>query len=420
MLLWSDTLSRPELADSAVYLPLKNIQQQAVSYLVSIKSNPYFQNIHEVSKYANIFLICCALLILYLTAYTFTRIIIHPLNIIQQTLNMHDNERIHLLAENKNEFGTVARLIIEFFEQRTQLKVEIEQRKRQEEELKYLNAELSQQKEEVTVQAEHLLKANEDIRNRTKEIIEQKKQIEEQNKELQLQRDKYHLLNVTKDKFFSIIAHDLRSPFNALIGFTDILINDYNELTSSEKIDLLQVISSSSKETHTLLDNLLHWVRSQTEGIKHTPEQFNVSEVIQHTLNLLRSSAAQKSIALSAKINTSLMVYADKNMISTIIRNLITNAIKFTPENGKIHVECKNLMTELEFTVADNGVGMTPEMLGKIFKIEEFRFSQGTGRETGTGLGLMVCREFVEKHGGTIWADSEVNNGSTFHFTIPI
>jgi len=238
-------------------------------------------------------------------------------------------------------------------------------------------------------------------------------------------------LNATKDKFFSIIAHDLKSPFNTMIGFADILIDNFKHLDDKTKKEYINYIREGAENTYKLLENLLLWSRTQNGSISYNPENLNLYLLITETCKPLNQSANNKSIVLNNKVDKNLYINVDKNMFSTIIRNLISNAIKFTPKGGNIEIGCTietygrtsqqgNNPSVMEIYVKDTGVGIAKEKQNKIFDISENTSTKGTEKEIGTGLGLILCKEFVEKHGGNIWVKSEVEKGSEFIFTIPI
>ncbi len=245
---------------------------------------------------------------------------------------------------------------------------------------------------------------------------------ERKQSELQLQKYSEELKesNATKDKFFSIIAHDLKSPFNSIIGFSELLMENYREYSEKEIEDSLNTIKKSSRQAYDLLENLLVWARSQTGKIDFRPETFALSQGISNTLAIAHSIADKKSIQIINNIQEPCLVYADKNMLNTIIRNLLTNAIKYTPRNGSITINCRQRNDNIEFSVKDNGIGIPKQSIGQLFRIDSKYSTPGTEKEQGTGLGLILCREFVEKHGGRIWAESEEGKGSAFNFTLPL
>jgi len=224
---------------------------------------------------------------------------------------------------------------------------------------------------------------------------------------------------IVKDKFFSIIAHDLKSPFNTILGFSDVLVDQVKE-KDFEGIDkYAAIIQQSSKRAFDLLMNLLEWSRAQTGKMDYNPEYFEMVSLIEDTCSLLDDNALQKSIAIQKQLPHNLPVFADLYMISAVLRNLISNAIKFTRSGGEIIVSAAETATEIVVSVKDNGVGISKERIEKIFSIGESESTPGTAKEKGTGLGLILCKEFVEKHGGRIWVESAEGKGSTFSFSIP-
>jgi signal transduction histidine kinase len=229
-----------------------------------------------------------------------------------------------------------------------------------------------------------------------------------------------HELNATKDKFFSIISHDLKGPLNSLTSFSGLLINHTDSLSKDEIKMLAGDLDKSLKNLFALLENLLEWSRSQTGKIEFTPEQVDILSLLEQNRALLQTQASTKKISIQTLYSKPTRVQVHKQSINTVIRNLISNAIKFTPEGGTITVDAKEDNHMLEMSVKDNGVGMPEEVLGKLFRIDTKHTTKGTANEKGTGLGLILCKDFVEKNGGKIWVESEIGKGSTFHFTIPI
>jgi PAS domain S-box-containing protein len=231
---------------------------------------------------------------------------------------------------------------------------------------------------------------------------------------------KFRELNATKDKFFSIIAHDLKNPFNAIMGFSNLLSERIKEKDYHRIEKYVEYIQSASQIAVDLLGNLLEWTRSQTGRIAFNPDYTELVALINEVINLLEASAVQKSIHIVRKLPVEATVIIDSEMISTVLRNLISNAIKFTRQGGEIVISLELNDEELKVTVADDGVGIKKEALGKLFKIDEGYSTKGTNSEIGTGLGLILCKEFVDKHNGKIWAESDVNKGSFFYFTLPL
>ena len=226
-------------------------------------------------------------------------------------------------------------------------------------------------------------------------------------------------LNGTKDKFFSIIAHDLKSPFNSIIGFSNLLVRQIEEKDYAAIERYAGIIQNSSLQAMDLLTNLLEWSRSQTGRIVFTPENIDLTALIRQSIEFVYSSSQQKSITICSEILVNRPVWADKAMINTILRNLISNALKFTKSGGEIVVSAGQMSNEVVLSVSDNGVGMDKESISKLFRIDQNHSTLGTENEKGTGLGLLLCKEFVEKHGGRIWVDSAPGNGSKFSISIP-
>ncbi|MCT4602183.1 MAG: tetratricopeptide repeat protein [Marinifilum sp.] len=232
---------------------------------------------------------------------------------------------------------------------------------------------------------------------------------------------KLKVTNATKDRFFSIIAHDLRSPFNSILGFSE-LIKD--EIKDGKNLELIEEYNSSINESShnlfTLLENLLQWAKSQRGELEFTPVQFNLYQLVQSNLIIFKLKAADKSISLSTNINANTEAYGDINMVSTILRNLISNALKFTNTNGKIVISA-DIQNEFVFLkVKDSGIGISKENQEKLFKFDCNYTTVGTDDETGSGLGLILCKEFAEKNGGDIWVESEINQGSEFILSLKI
>jgi len=228
-------------------------------------------------------------------------------------------------------------------------------------------------------------------------------------------------LNATKDKFFSIIAHDLKSPFTGLLGLTEIMYNQFNTINKDEFKKYIKLLYQNSKSTFNLLQNLLSWSMSQNSNISYNPESFSINQIISENTTLLENSANEKNIKIETVCEKEATVFADKNMILTVLRNLISNAIKFTPKEGKITIICKQINEKnIQIFVTDTGIGISKKNIPKLFNIEQNFNTMGTADEKGTGLGLIVCKEFIEQHGSKIEVESETGKGSTFYFTLPI
>jgi PAS domain S-box-containing protein len=238
--------------------------------------------------------------------------------------------------------------------------------------------------------------------------------------ELKKKNEELKQVNAEKDKFFSIIAHDLRSPFNSLLGFTEILEKELPTMTQEQIQKIVVMMRKSATGLYSLLENLLEWSQLQRGFILFTPESILLLPKVLIDTALVKDSAIKKEIDLSYDIPEDLMVFADEKMVGCILRNLTGNAMKFTPHGGKVTITAKSIPSEwVEISVKDTGIGMSMEMIENLFQIEMNTSRKGTEREPSSGLGLILCKDFVEKHGGTLWVESEINRGSTFCFTLP-
>jgi PAS domain S-box-containing protein len=227
-------------------------------------------------------------------------------------------------------------------------------------------------------------------------------------------------LNAAKDKFFSILAHDLKGPLSSFVSATEMLFED---ILTMEKVEVKAIIESMKKSAsniYSLLENLLEWSRLVRNRMDFTPEKFNLKHKIEACIGILSENADKKRIEMEINVPDDIEVIADNHMFDGIIRNLVSNAIKFTPVGGKVSVTADHKSDHsIEVKISDSGIGMTPELKSKLFQLSEKTNRPGTEGEPSSGLGLLLCKEFIEKHGGEIWVESEVGRGSTFSFTIP-
>jgi signal transduction histidine kinase len=226
--------------------------------------------------------------------------------------------------------------------------------------------------------------------------------------------------NADKDRFFTIIAHDLKSPFSAFLGTTDLLVDNFDNMSSNSIKKLLAALKDSSSNLYALLESLLQWAQVQTGTMTYQFQKSDVFEIATSVTNLLAANAKQKKIILTQNIQPNTLIYADEKTVATILRNLVSNAIKYTKPGGNIMVEAVKKETQIEISVSDNGIGMENKISGKLFDITEKTSRQGTDNESGTGLGLILCKEFVEKNKGQIWVQSEPGKGSKFTFSLPV
>ena len=246
-----------------------------------------------------------------------------------------------------------------------------------------------------------------------RDITQQKKD------EKALKESKKHLeeLNASKDKFFSIISHDLRTPFNAIIGFSELLWKE--DFTPVETREIAADLYKIGKETYDLLNNLLEWSQSETGKIKYTPTLFQVSHVIDSAVTLLSELAARKNISITVNIPENIQAFADENMVMTVLRNLISNAIKFTHKGGEVRINAEEEKDFIRINVIDTGIGIPHKLMDKIFDLDKEITTRGTEGESGSGLGLLLCKEFVNKNKGQIHVDSETGKGTMFTVRLP-
>jgi signal transduction histidine kinase len=251
-------------------------------------------------------------------------------------------------------------------------------------------------------------------------IQEQKALLEENFLELKSKEKKLSELNATKDKFFSIIAHDLKNPFNVLIGLSDIVISQPDMRHSEEFEEIIDGMYQTATSGYNLLDNLLEWARSQTGDIENKPEVLDMNKIFIQNAAFFNESAKAKKIEICISNSVNHQVFADYHMVNLIVRNLMNNAIKFSYPEGKIEIKGEQNDKFFIFTIQDFGVGMSEQTQAKLFKIESTNPHTVTANEKGTGLGLIICKEFIEKNGGEIWVESELGKGSRFNFSLPV
>lgn len=250
-------------------------------------------------------------------------------------------------------------------------------------------------------------------------ILQAHRELSINKQELQKSQKDLERINQSKDKLFSIISHDLKNPFNTLLNFSELTLKNYQNLPAEKLLDFLDRINKSAKRGYALLENLLHWSQFQTGTIIIHPEEFEIKTKIDETILIFREVAAAKNIIITNNLKENYHVFADEQMITVVIRNLLSNALKFTGKNGSISFSAQELPSQLAITVSDNGVGINQADQIKLFNLNTNYSTTGTENEKGSGLGLVLCREFVEKNGGKIWVESEIGQGCIFSFTIP-
>ncbi len=294
----------------------------------------------------------------------------------------------------------------------------ISDKQKAQEEIIKLNAELEDKIQQRTLELqstmEELQESNFELHTLNEQMIENSSHITRLNEEL-------NTALATKDKFFSIIAHDLRNPFVVLLNNAELIETHYDQMDDATKLKKIIDIKEASNYTYTLLENLLTWARSQRGNINFFPQEYNVYDLLYRNYLLLKSQATNKNIAISINCNPNDSVFCDKEMFDTIIRNLISNAIKFSRPHSNIEIGTieSSIENSVEIYVNDNGIGITPEMRESIFSPGSQMTRKGTNGESSTGLGLLLCKEFVDKHNGTIRAEINENAGTTFYFTLP-
>jgi signal transduction histidine kinase len=255
--------------------------------------------------------------------------------------------------------------------------------------------------------------------NRTRMTRILEKRVDERTRELKENEKKLIETNETKDRLYSIIAHDLKSPFNSLIGFSNLLHDEYDDFSEEERKQFIEIVRNNAEEIFALLENLLDWTRKSSQNMKFKPIRIDIQQVVKQTIQLQEKNAALKKITIENHIPKNTFVFADENMLRTIIRNLTSNAIKFTNEDGKIKFSVKRNNGFVECSVSDNGIGMSQKIIAQLFDLSKNAKKKGTANERGTGLGLLLCKDFAERNSGTLTVESRENIGSTFTLSLP-
>jgi len=268
---------------------------------------------------------------------------------------------------------------------------------------------------EITARINSALK----IANAYKEIKCRKEQIEEQKLDIEQKNKELLELNATKDKLFSIIGHDLRGPIGGFKSFIEFMISDCDLTDTKEIKNLLILMQKVASSTYELLENLLIWAKSQQNEIVFAPKKVLLKEIVVATIELFNQLLQDKKIEIVENIPCDISVFADKNMLETVLRNLISNSIKFTTSQKNIYILVDKNANEYVITVKDEGVGIKPDDIPKLFIKNEHFTTYGTNNEKGSGLGLILCKDLVERHNRKIWIESELGKGSSFIFTIP-
>lgn len=285
---------------------------------------------------------------------------------------------------------------------------------------------IKEQNEALTIYQKNLLKLNEEL-IASKDAIEQNafqvnllnSKLIESEEELLKANESLEKANQEKDKFFSIIAHDLRSPFSGFLGLTEILVDNEADLTEEEKKDFIINMKASAEKLFKLLENLLEWARLQRGTMTVEAENTPLNYVVKSNFEIINAKSNLKNIQTKTNVPDDLMVYADYSMLNGILRNLLSNAVKFTPAGGEVVVDAKRKDEHIVVSVKDSGIGIPNVIIDKLFTLGEKTARAGTDGEASTGLGLLLCKDYLEKMGCKIWVESEEQKGSTFYFTLP-
>lgn len=258
-----------------------------------------------------------------------------------------------------------------------------------------------------------------ELKKSREQIIVQNHELMEMNERLSASEENQRLLNAMKDKFFSILAHDLMNPLNTFLQITDLIAVRQPNLNEEKKKEFLMALHNGASNLCALLENILTWARSHTGHVIYKPCVQAAAPTVKTAAALFSPAASQKNITVGLDLPDDCTAFFDEPMINTVMRNLISNAIKFTRPGGSITISIRDSDDFKQISVSDTGVGMTPSDLSKLFRMDIWHSTRGTSEEKGTGIGLILCREFVEKHGGRIWVESEPEKGSNFIFTLP-
>ncbi|MBL4614874.1 MAG: PAS domain-containing sensor histidine kinase, partial [Magnetovibrio sp.] len=270
-----------------------------------------------------------------------------------------------------------------------------------------------------------LLASKEKLEHYVTELDSSRSVLERQAMELVVVAEREAFLNQqlkyevdVKNTFFSIISHDLKSPFTSLLGMTHVMAQSADMFTHEKMVEYARDVNEAGERVFELLQNLLEWSRLQMDGATVEPQTLSLGEQAQESFDILKPVAVEKGITLSNTISDS-TAYADRDMVQTVIRNLVANSLKFTPSGGTIEVSAANGGNSVQLTVSDSGVGMTAEQAKHVFALDQKTSTIGTNGERGTGLGLPLCKDMIERNGGRIWVETAPGKGAQFHFTLP-
>ncbi|MBI9067140.1 MAG: GHKL domain-containing protein [Salinivirgaceae bacterium] len=288
------------------------------------------------------------------------------------------------------------------------------------EELEAKNTEINLQKDAVERTFKKFRLRTIELFGKMIDLKKANKIIQQQKDEIEIQRKLLHETNASKDKFFNILGHDLKNPIAGFLGLTEIMAAKMSEFSSEKQQIFAESLHESSKQLYTLLENLLHWARSQTGSLHLTPINMDLDELLESSISQVSMNAQLKNISIRKQNNNSLKVFADEDTLHTILRNLLSNAIKFSHSDSFIDVSVSQNEKFAIISICDYGVGIAPEDINKLFKIDQTYSQLGTAEEKGTGLGLILCKEFIELNGGTINVESIINKKTIFSITVPL
>lgn len=272
---------------------------------------------------------------------------------------------------------------------------------------------------QLLAQNKTMHRLNREIGNLQRELIKEKSKLEKTMEQLNQANNELNELNASKDRFISILAHDLKNPIGSIVSFVDLFEKNVRQYSMDKIENRIKIIGESAENAYKLLDGTLTWARAQSGKMPFNPEKLSLANVYDEVFENLKLAALNKNIIINKIALSEIHFIADKDMMITVLRNLISNAIKFTNKGGIINVHAEQNKSTVIITVTDSGIGIEPGKLSKLFDISHKITSVGTANEEGTGLGLLLCKEFVEKHNGKIWVESQEGKGSSFKFTIP-
>lgn len=292
--------------------------------------------------------------------------------------------------------------------------------------ISWQNEELEEKNKEINNKNKAIEHTYQKFRERTIELFGKMIDLKKANKTIQAQRDEIEKqrklldeINTSKDKFFSILAHDLKNPIGGFLGLTELMVTKKSQLDEGVQETFIENLYENSKQLYSLLENLLEWARSQTGSLTINKQTLELNKVLESAISHVSTNAQLKNINLKSITNMAVKIFADNDTLTTVLRNLLSNAIKFSEPGSDINIAVSEIDSMVKLSIIDNGIGIKPKQLNKLFKIENSETSVGTANEKGTGLGLILCKEFMEVNGGSIAVESDVNKGSTFTISIP-